>query len=171
MSKPSKFKRFGRTVWSFLDGPSSVGRFKTKKTVSLAKDEVSRARGLVSERVDFWKNEIQNTKPKAEKRVETFEEAMNRHGLGEADISALHRSLLIKCRIEFFSMYLAFVGALTAAVFGGLLGVVSGFSFTVVFAVMKARTSFRLYQVESRTLISFREFFSGHGATRIFGYV
>lgn len=171
MSKPSKIKRIGRVVWSFLDGPSSVAGFKAKKTVGLAKDEVKAARGLIAERVDFWKTEIDQSKPKVESRNETFDEAMARHGLSEADIEDLYRSLLIKNRIEFFSMYLAFVGALTAVFFGGLLGLISGFSFTVVFAVMKSRTSFRLFQVEQRTLISFRSFFANHGATRIFGYV
>lgn len=171
MSKPSRIKRTGRAIWSFFDGPSSIAGFKTRKTVGLAKDEVKNARGLVSERVDFWKSEIEQTKPRVESRTETFDEAMARHGLSDSDIQNLHKSLLIKNRIEFFAMYLAFIGALTAAFFGGLLGVISGFSFTIVFAVMKSRTSFRLFQVEKRTLITFRAFFANHGATRIFGYV
>lgn len=171
MSVKSKAKKVGSALWLVLNGPKSIGSVEVKKTTDLAKEQLGRGSELIKQRAEFWKQEAARVKGHEKIIDEDFEGSMERFNLDEAGLKEIYKSLLYKCRIEFFLMYAAFLSTLSALILGGITGFISGLFFSLFLLVVKARTSFRLYQVEKRKLVTLRWFMLNEGGTRIFGYV
>jgi len=174
MSIKEKFKSVGKGLWTFLDGPDQVGPIKTKKARHLAREEVVKRKSLYSDRVDHWKQEFKQEKERAArmgKRKESFAEAMNRFNLTEDDVKAIEIALRKKARVEWYLLVASGVGVLTAVLFAPLMAIFSSLFMATIINTLHVKTTFRLWQVEKRELLSFKNFLKDSGIKRVYQHV
>ncbi len=169
LSIKDKAKRAGGLLWSFLDGPSEIAGYKTKKVSTLAKDEVQRLQQKSGSTRDFWAKELAERKAsmKSSRRDDSFEAAVVRYGLDEKALRHIEDTLIKKASVEFYLIYLSLFGLLTSVAFGGLLGVLSAGSLSLLIVLFRSRTLFRLKQTRDRKLYAYREFLSAGGLREV----
>lgn len=165
-SKVGRLKKTAKRIWWFLDGPDEFMGAKTKKAVPEFKKEANRIGTNIGGRFGHWRQEM--SRQQIEKRQESFATAMNRHGLEEADILKIEEGLRSRSSVEFVLLWVAVASLAVSVPLAGVLGIVSGLSMTVLILTFRMKTSFRLWQVEKRSLAPLKAFFADDGFKRIF---
>lgn len=165
-AKFTRTKKVAKRIWWFLDGPDEFMGVPAKKGVPELKNEAGRVGRNIEGRFGHWRKEM--SRKHIENRQESFATAMTRHGLSDEDIVKIEAGLRSRSNIEFVLLWTAIVSLTVSIPLAGVLGMVSGLSMTALILTFRMKTSFRLWQVEKRSLAPLKAFFTDDGLKRMF---
>ncbi len=91
-------------------------------------------------------------------RVETFEEALKRHGVTYEDVKVNHRNFVLNTYISLFFAVVCFVLALNYGFTGQLMATLAAISILSLCLANATKHAFRAFQIKYKILCSFKTF-------------
>lgn len=91
-------------------------------------------------------------------RVESFEDALKRHGVSYEDVKKNHRNFVWNCYISLFFGVVCFVLALNYGFAAQFMGVLSSISIMALCLANATKHAFRAFQIKYKILCSFKTF-------------